>query len=118
MPWKPAISDSSNECKPCNCNGHATRCSFNTEAYIASGNVSGGICEDCMHNTQGKNCEQCKPLFFRDPLRPINDNYACRPCTCDKRGSLLNGACVGIEDPELNLVAGKCYCKPNVDGLK
>lgn len=40
-----------------------------------------------MHNTQGKNCEQCKPFFYRDPRRTIDDPHVCLPCECDKAGS-------------------------------
>ncbi|KAI6223535.1 Laminin subunit beta-1 [Aphelenchoides fujianensis] len=115
-PWKPAYADHANECQRCNCNAHARSCHFDEATYVASGNVSGGICDDCMHNTQGKNCEQCKPYFFREPGRPIDDPYACRPCACDKRGSLHEGICQEEEDVEKGLAAGKCYCKPNVDG--
>lgn len=116
LPWKPAIGDQPNECKRCECNGHAASCHFDEDVYIKSGNVSGGVCDDCQHNTQGKNCEQCKPYFFRDPRRPINDPYSCQPCQCDKRGSLHNGICDGEQNEADGLVAGKCHCKSNVDG--
>uniref|UniRef100_A0A914C176 Laminin subunit beta-1 n=1 Tax=Acrobeloides nanus TaxID=290746 RepID=A0A914C176_9BILA len=116
LPWRPAFGDQPNECRPCNCNGHASRCHFDQAVYNASGFVSGGVCDDCMHNTQGKNCEQCKPYFYRDPSRPIHDPHVCRPCQCDKRGSTSDGICEGEEDPSRGLVAGKCYCKTNVDG--
>uniref|UniRef100_A0A7E4V2G9 Laminin subunit beta-1 n=1 Tax=Panagrellus redivivus TaxID=6233 RepID=A0A7E4V2G9_PANRE len=115
QPWRPAIGDESNECKRCQCNGHATRCHFDQAVYNASGFTSGGVCDDCAHNTQGKNCEQCKPLFYRDPRRPIYDPYVCLPCQCDPRGSLNDGICEGEEDEKRGLVAGKCYCKTNVD---
>ncbi|KAI6236382.1 Laminin subunit beta-1 [Aphelenchoides besseyi] len=115
-PWKPAYGDQANECQRCNCNNHANSCHFDEATYIASGNVSGGICDECNHNTQGIHCEQCKPYFFLEPGRTIDDVYACRPCACDKRGSLNDGICQGEENPEKKLVAGKCYCKPNVDG--
>ncbi|VDK43423.1 unnamed protein product [Anisakis simplex] len=116
LPWRPAIGDDSNECKRCDCNGHAARCHFDRALYQSSGFVSGGVCDECMHNTQGKNCEQCKPYFYRNPQRPITDPYVCLPCECDKAGSLNDGICEGEEDPERGLVAGKCYCKSNVDG--
>lgn len=118
LPWRPAIGDEKNECRQCNCNGHARSCHFDRAVYEASGFVSGGVCDDCMHNTQGKNCEQCKPFFYRDPLRNINDPHVCLPCQCDKAGSQNKGICEGEEDPERGLVAGKCYCKANVDGQR
>ncbi|PAV69963.1 hypothetical protein WR25_10914 [Diploscapter pachys] len=116
LPWRPAVGEDTNECRQCECNRHATRCHFDRAVYEQSGFVSGGVCDDCAHNTQGKNCEQCKPFFYRDPRRPIYDQYVCLPCDCDKAGSLNNGICEGEEDPERGLVAGKCYCKTNVDG--
>ncbi|KAK6747437.1 hypothetical protein RB195_000562 [Necator americanus] len=116
LPWRPAIGEDTNECRRCECNGHAARCHFDRAVYQASGFQSGGVCDDCQHNTQGKNCEQCKPFFYRDPQRAISDPYVCLPCNCDKAGSQDDGICEGEEDPERGLVAGKCYCKPNVDG--
>ncbi|VDN07204.1 unnamed protein product [Thelazia callipaeda] len=116
LPWRPAIGDDPNECKRCECNGHAARCHFDRAVYQASGFVSGGVCDECIHNTQGKNCEQCKPYFYRNPDRPITDPYVCLPCKCNKIGSLNDGICEGEEDFERGLVAGKCYCKPNVEG--
>ncbi|EFP07181.1 hypothetical protein CRE_13469 [Caenorhabditis remanei] len=116
LPWRPAIGDEKNECRQCNCNRHALRCHFDRAVYEASGFVSGGVCDDCMHNTQGKNCEQCKPFYYRDPRRTIDDPHVCLPCECDKAGSQNKGICEGEEDAERGLVAGKCYCKTNVDG--
>lgn len=61
----------------CSCNGHSDRCHFDMNAYLASGGVSGGVCEDCQHNTEGPHCDRCRPLFYRDPLKAISDPYAC-----------------------------------------
>ncbi|CAD5219384.1 unnamed protein product [Bursaphelenchus okinawaensis] len=116
LPWKPAIGDESNECKICRCNNHAASCHFDESEYIKSGNVSGGVCDDCQHNTQGKNCDQCLPYFYRDPARRIDDPYACRPCECDKRGSKYDGICEGEENINDKKTAGTCYCKTHVDG--
>uniref|UniRef100_A0A1I7WMT3 Laminin EGF-like domain-containing protein n=1 Tax=Heterorhabditis bacteriophora TaxID=37862 RepID=A0A1I7WMT3_HETBA len=116
LPWRPAIGEDTNECRRCECNGHAARCHFDRAVYQASGFQSGGVCDDCQHNTQGKNCEQCKPFFYRDPARTITDVHVCLPCNCDKAGSQNDGICEGEEDSERGLVAGKCYCKPNIDG--
>uniref|UniRef100_A0A915P7E2 Bicarbonate transporter-like transmembrane domain-containing protein n=1 Tax=Meloidogyne floridensis TaxID=298350 RepID=A0A915P7E2_9BILA len=50
-PWRPGIEDQSNE------------------FYNASGFSSGGVRDDCQHNTMENNCEQCNPNFYRDPQR-------------------------------------------------
>lgn len=61
----------------CNCNNHATRCTFDRALFIASGNVSGGVCQDCQHNTEGKNCESCRPFFFKRRGVSMDDVNVC-----------------------------------------
>ncbi|GCC42559.1 hypothetical protein chiPu_0026819, partial [Chiloscyllium punctatum] len=45
--------------------------------YIATGNLSGGVCENCQHNTMGRNCELCKPFYYRNPTADIRSEDAC-----------------------------------------
>ncbi|CAG9760320.1 unnamed protein product [Ceutorhynchus assimilis] len=118
LPWRPAIGKQSNACKRCNCNNHATSCHFDAALFETKGRVSGGVCDGCQHNTMGSNCEQCKPFFYKDPERDIQDPEVCRPCDCDPHGSLDEGICDSITDPVNNLVAGSCHCKTNVDGRR
>lgn len=40
----------------------------------------------------------------------------CQDMILLQTGSLNDGICEGEEDPERGLVAGKCYCKSNVEG--
>ncbi|RWS05481.1 laminin subunit beta-1-like protein [Dinothrombium tinctorium] len=118
LEWQPAIGREINACKKCNCNNHATRCRFDRAVFDASKGVSGGVCEDCQHNTEGKNCEFCKAFFYRDPSRAIDDPYVCQPCDCDPQGSLDDGICDHMDNAQSGMVAGKCHCKANVDGRR
>jgi coxsackievirus/adenovirus receptor len=131
-PWRPATEADTNECKPCECNQHSTRCHFDSGIWEQSGYTSGGVCDDCQHNTVGKNCDKCKPYYYRDPQRDITDPYVClrkcgqcarivcvRTCTacrCDIRGSQNEGLCDAVTDATSATTAGGCHCKTNVDG--
>ncbi|XP_074833632.1 laminin subunit beta-3 [Carettochelys insculpta] len=108
QPWRPADDTSPNECHRCNCNGHSETCHFDPAAYQASGGVSGGICDDCQHNTAGRNCEHCKPYFFRNRRQDLSHPEACLPCECDPDGTVPGSMC----DP----LTGRCICKENVQG--
>uniref|UniRef100_A0A183CMG4 Laminin subunit beta-1 n=1 Tax=Globodera pallida TaxID=36090 RepID=A0A183CMG4_GLOPA len=123
----------------CSCYGHAQRCvSVGDEPAHAANlpDMVHGRCE-CTHNTKGLNCDQCQDFYNDAPWRPgigeqsnecrrcecndhasrsIRDPYVCRPCQCDRRGSKNEGICVGEEDPQRQLVAGRCYCKDHVEG--
>ncbi|XP_046762736.1 laminin subunit beta-4 isoform X1 [Gallus gallus] len=117
-PWRPAEGTHNNACKRCNCNGHSGRCHFDMAVYQASGGVSGGVCEDCQHNTTGHHCDQCKLFFYQDPHKAISDPHACLPCSCNPEGTLHHGACESHTDPVLGTVAGRCLCKENVEGVR
>lgn len=62
----------------CNCNQHSDSCHFDGAVFAASGNVSGGVCDDCEHNTAGNNCEQCKPFYYQHPESDIRDTNICQ----------------------------------------
>uniref|UniRef100_A0A8C3F1M8 Laminin subunit beta-2 n=1 Tax=Chrysemys picta bellii TaxID=8478 RepID=A0A8C3F1M8_CHRPI len=117
-PWRPAEGSQDNACKPCKCNGHSDRCHFDMAVYVANDRISGGVCEDCQHHTMGQHCDQCKPFFYRDPLRTISDPLACIPCDCDPEGTLYSGLCESCTDPILGTIAGRCLCKENVEGIR
>lgn len=116
LPWRPARQNQPNACKKCNCNNHATKCHFDAARFKSTGFVSGGVCDNCMHNTIGVNCQECKPLFFQDPQRDIRDPEICQPCDCDTFGSKNQGICESITDELLGTVAGRCICKQYVTG--
>ncbi|ERL94756.1 hypothetical protein D910_12030, partial [Dendroctonus ponderosae] len=118
LPWRPAIGKQSNACRRCNCNNHANSCHFDAALFETKASTSGGVCDGCQHNTMGSNCEICKPFYFKDPEKDIQDPEVCRPCDCDPHGSLDEGICDSITDTVNNLVAGSCHCKTNVEGRR
>lgn len=61
----------------CNCNNHAASCHFDNAVFEASGRVSGGVCDNCQHNTVGHKCDQCKTFFYLASDRKIDDEDAC-----------------------------------------
>uniref|UniRef100_T1L473 Laminin subunit beta-1 n=1 Tax=Tetranychus urticae TaxID=32264 RepID=T1L473_TETUR len=116
--WQPAIGSQTNECKRRN-SQIAAKDEKNLYFYFYSSHCCiKGQCIDCEHNTQGNHCEECKPQFYRDVNRRIDDPYVCIPCACDERGSLNNGTCATKPDESLGIAAGQCFCKENVEGRR
>lgn len=48
------------------------------ELYKLSGSTSGGVCINCKHNTDGRNCQYCKEGTYRDLDKPITHRKACK----------------------------------------
>ncbi|KAM9860567.1 LOW QUALITY PROTEIN: usherin [Aulostomus maculatus] len=101
-------------CRPCQCHGHAHSCHYDAqtddqpnEHYLGGG----GVCDNCMHNTTGRNCERCISGFFRleesDPTSP----NVCQPCNCHTDGC-VNGSI------ECFQAGGQCQCKAAVTGRR
>lgn len=77
-PWSAATHSQPNQCKPCECNDHANSCHFSAERYQETGGSSGGVCNNCLHNTEGPNCERCKENFYHDLTLPFSHPDACK----------------------------------------
>ncbi|XP_033744359.1 laminin subunit beta-2-like [Pecten maximus] len=86
-------------CEPCICNN-------NIDPDVPGGcNTTTGQCLLCLFNTEGFNCERCKPGYYGDAT-----TQSCKECVCDIYGTDRDsGAC----DRE----TGQCPCLPNVEGM-
>uniref|UniRef100_A0A336KY12 CSON000012 protein n=1 Tax=Culicoides sonorensis TaxID=179676 RepID=A0A336KY12_CULSO len=114
-PYRPGNATHENRCEKCQCYGHATECRYSEDVDLrglsinTKGKVSGGgVCVNCKHNTEGKNCERCVPGFYRPEGVPAYDPEPCRLCECYAEGT--EGHCESM--------GGKCNCKEGFTGEK
>ena len=113
----------------CNCNQHSDSCHFDIAVFMASGNVSGGVCDDCRHNSAGHNCEQCKPFYYQHPEKDVRDPNICQresrlsdlcepipECLIDRGvlGVLMSVRC--IRTVKIYVFSRTCY--PNTGGIE
>uniref|UniRef100_I3KWX2 Si:dkey-202e22.2 n=1 Tax=Oreochromis niloticus TaxID=8128 RepID=I3KWX2_ORENI len=103
-PWRPANGSSgeANPCQKCECHGHAATCHFSQRAWLSSGRLSGGVCEDCQHNTAGRRCHRCRYGYHRRPSLPLSS-----PHTCTRKSH---------KGPWCHPRSGQCHCKSGVGG--
>nr|XP_012772870.2 netrin-4 [Maylandia zebra] len=116
QPWRPANGSSgeANSCQKCECHGHAATCHFSQRAWLSSGRLSGGVCEDCQHNTAGRRCHRCRYGYHRRPSLPLSSPHTCTRCWCDPQGSFPSPP--GKEEPWCHARSGQCHCKSGVGG--
>ncbi|XP_006006150.2 netrin-3 [Latimeria chalumnae] len=60
----------------CKCNGHASRCISDKEGKL--------VCE-CKHNTEGPECDRCKPFHYDRPWQraTVREANECLACNCN-----------------------------------
>ncbi|KAM7006060.1 netrin-4 [Tautogolabrus adspersus] len=115
-PWRPANSSSgeSNPCQKCECHSHTDSCHFSQRVWVSSGGTSGGVCDDCRHNTAGRRCQRCRNGYHRHPSLPLNSPHVCMRCWCDPQGT--KHPHTGEEGPWCHPRSGQCHCKSGVGG--
>uniref|UniRef100_A0A3Q3VQH8 Netrin-1 n=1 Tax=Mola mola TaxID=94237 RepID=A0A3Q3VQH8_MOLML len=115
-PWMPANSTSgeSNPCQKCQCHSHADSCHFSQRAWLSSAGTTGGVCDDCKHNTVGRRCHRCRHGYRRYLSLPLNSPHACTRCWCHPEGSLPPRP--GEDRIWCHPRSGQCLCKPGVGG--
>ncbi|XP_062842843.1 netrin-4 isoform X2 [Trichomycterus rosablanca] len=115
-PWRAANGSSGepNPCQKCECHGHARSCHFSQRVWNSTRGTSGGVCDDCQHNTAGRRCQRCRPGYRRHSARPIDSPQACTRCWCDPVGSVP--AKSSGEAAWCHPRSGQCHCKPGVGG--
>ncbi|XP_036387946.1 netrin-4 [Megalops cyprinoides] len=115
-PWRPANGSSGepHPCQKCECHGHADSCHFSLRVWKSSGGTSGGVCDNCRHNTEGRRCQRCCPGYHRNPAASQNSPHVCTRCWCDPQGSMpARGKGEGLW---CHPRSGHCQCRPGVGG--
>ncbi|CAH2254292.1 usherin [Pelobates cultripes] len=99
-------------CKPCQCYNHSFSCHYNVslDPYPNDHDRGGGgVCDNCLHNTAGKNCEWCKDLFYRELNSNLFATDVCKSCNCNVSGTISKNL-------QCQKIGGQCDCKPHVTG--
>ena len=64
-------------CPPeCECYGRASSCHYDPTVAIETGG-NGGVCDNCTQNTTGRQCDECRPGFYRNPSASVTDADLC-----------------------------------------
>ncbi|XP_037900995.1 laminin subunit alpha [Glossina fuscipes] len=88
--WRQNTNARPFECEPCNCHGHTNDCIYDEDVDrkrlsldVHGRYEGGGRCLNCQHNTEGINCNKCKPKYYRSVGKYWNETDVCQPCRCD-----------------------------------
>ena len=57
-------------------------------------------------------------IWYRFVIYSFDGYFLFSACNCDSVGGVSGGECEGKNDPPAGLVAGRCICKPNVEGQR
>uniref|UniRef100_A0A8C6NEI0 Usherin n=1 Tax=Melopsittacus undulatus TaxID=13146 RepID=A0A8C6NEI0_MELUD len=111
-PFRPGDQVHAYNCRPCQCYSHAVSCHYDLamdpfpqEHYRGSG----GVCDNCQHNTAGRNCELCKDFYYRQAGADLSAIDVCKPCDCYATGTKN-------ESLQCDSIGGQCNCKRHVTG--
>uniref|UniRef100_A0AAV2LNE7 Usherin n=1 Tax=Knipowitschia caucasica TaxID=637954 RepID=A0AAV2LNE7_KNICA len=99
-------------CRPCQCFGHSFSCHYDPQADDHPDDRyrgGGGVCDYCMHNTTGRNCDMCASEFFRNDGSNPSFIHVCKPCNCNTAGTVNQSRIC-------SQVGGQCPCKYAVTG--
>ncbi|XP_066250557.1 laminin subunit alpha isoform X1 [Euwallacea similis] len=106
--WRVSKYDDPFKCEACNCFQHSNECVYDPEVDANKSSLDihgrfdgGGVCLNCRHNTEGINCNKCRPTFYRPLYKSWNETDVCYPCQCDQPN--LTGNCAEG--------SGKCECR-------
>lgn len=106
-------------CSGCGCHGHSSTCDpVFGHCLVRSGEVTWGwgqgrvppapdarcAPQNCQHNTEGPQCEKCKPGFFGDATK--GTATACHPCPCPYTESSRRW----VPTPGAPLPRAECQC--------
>ncbi|XP_046731276.1 netrin-4 isoform X2 [Silurus meridionalis] len=116
-PWRAGNGSNGepNPCQKCECHGHANKCHFSQRVWISTGGTSGGVCDNCKHNTMGRKCHRCRLGYRRQLGRPLHSHQACTKCRCSSVGSMpvsYNDETIWWCHPRTR----QCHCKTGVGG--
>ncbi|KAL3869140.1 hypothetical protein ACJMK2_041857 [Sinanodonta woodiana] len=90
------------DCQPCAC---PLEIPSNNFSPTCERTMSGMTCTQCQVGYEGNRCEYCAPGYFGNPLVV---GGICKPCNCNKEGSL---------DTSCDL-SGQCVCLPGISGKR